>query len=443
VPSTVEKISPTRVKLTVEIPFTEMKPHLDKAYREIASQVSIPGFRKGKVPALVIDQRFGREAVLQEAINSILPKAYSDAIAEAKVVPLGDPQIDVTKLEDNEVVEFSAEVDIRPDFELPDFSTLSVTVDALPDTDKDVDERIEVLRERFATTTDVERAAKDGDSVNIDLTASRDGEVLPNATSQGVSYVIGADGMLDGLDEAVTGLSAGESKLFKSTLVGGEFEGEEAEIEVKVNKVSERELPEVDDEFAALVSEFDTVDEMRADLAKTVAQYAQYEQINTGRNKVLEALVAATELELPERVLNDEVEARKQQITDQLSRAGLSLERYLERIEDDAKTPEEFWKQLEDNTIEGLKAQLILEKIADDEQIGVEQSDLSELLVRKAMEKNSTPQEEAKHMMEHGHLPGWTQEIRRSKALESVVTAAQVVDSNGEPVDLRPSEDAE
>jgi trigger factor len=429
--------------VTVEIPFADLKPHLDKAYREIAGQVAIPGFRKGKVPPMVIDQRFGRGMVLQEAINDILPKAYSTAITEAKIAPLGDPEIEVTKLEDNELVEFTAEVDIRPEFELPGFDTLSVTVDALPGTDKEVDERIEVLRERFATTKEVDRAAAEGDSLTIDLTASRDGEALPNANSEGVNYVIGSDGMLDGLDEAVTGLKAGESKTFKSTLVGGEFEGEEADIEVTVTKVNERELPEVDDEFAALVSEFDTVDEMRADLAKTVEQYAKYEQINTGRNKVLEALVAATELELPERVLSAEVEARKQQITDQLSRAGLSLDSYLERIDGEAKTPEEFWKQLEDNTIEGLKAQLILEKIADDENIGVEQNDLSELLVRKAMEKNSSPQEEAQHMMEHGHLPAWSQEIRRSKALESVVAAAKAVDTNGEAVDLTPPAAAE
>ena len=435
-PSTVEKLGPSRAKLTVEIPWTDLKPHLDKAYREIASQVTIPGFRKGKVPPMVIDQRFGRGAVLQEAINAALPGAYEAAVNEAGIVPLGEPDVDVTKLEDGEAIEFTAELDIRPDFEVPDAKGVTVTVDALGDTDAEVESRIEMLRSRFATTAEVERAAAEGDVVTINLLGSRDGEPLADATVEGVTYKIGSGGMIDGLDEAVTGLSAGESATFASTLVGGELEGEPADITVTVTKVSEQELPAVDDEFAQLVSEFDTVEEMKADLASSVAEMARLEQAAKGRDKVLEALVDQVELELPEKLLAAETEARKTQINEQLQRAGLTLERYLEQADEEAKTPEEFWAELESSTERGLKAQLLLDKVADEAEVGIDQADLSELLVRKAAQAGTSPEQEAQHMMEHNHTGAWMQEIRRNKALASIVAAATVTDTDGNSVDV-------
>lgn len=441
-PTTVEKLSPSRVKLTVEIPFADLKPHLDKAYREIAQQVTIPGFRKGKVPSMVIDQRFGRGMVLQEAINAALPGAFEAAIVESEVVPLGEPSVEITKLEDGDVVEFTAEVDVRPDFEVPDFATLSATVDAKRDVAAEVEERIELLRTRFATTTEVDRAAAEGDQVTISLVGSRDGEQLADATAEGVTYVIGSGGMIDGLDEAVTGLKAGESAEFASTLVGGALEGEPADITVTVSKVSEQTLPEVDDEFASMISEFDTVEEMQADLTQGVEEYLTAEQVSAGRDKVLEALVEATDFEVPAGVLEAEIGSRKEQINEQLSRAGLTLERYLEQAEEEANTPEEFWAEVEKSTLRGLKAQLILDKVADDAAVNVEQADLSELLVRKAAQNGSTPEQEAQHMMEHNHIGAWMQEIRRNKALALIVAKAKVVDTEGNTVDVAVPEPA-
>ncbi len=435
-PSTVEQLSPSRVKLTVEIPFADLKPHLDKAYREIAQQVTIPGFRKGKVPTMVIDQRFGRGAVLQEAINAALPAAFEAAVTEAAIVPLGEPDVEVTRLEDGEVVEFTAEIDIRPEFEVADFSKLTATVEPRRSVDEEVADRIKMLQQRFATSTDVERPAAAGDQVTISLAGTRDGEALPDATADNVTYIIGSGGMIEGLDEAVTGLSAGESAEFASTLVGGPLEGEPADITVTVSKVSEQKLPDIDDEFAAMISEFDTVEEMRADLASGVEQMLTAEQVASGRDKVLEALVDATEFEVPERVIAAEVAARREQITEQLQRAGLTLERYLEQADETANTPEEFWAEVEASTLRGLKAQLILDKVADDAEVGVEQADLSELLVRKAAQNNSTPEQEAQHMMEHNHVSAWMQEIRRNKAMGLIVGQAKVVDTEGNPVDI-------
>lgn len=439
-PSTVEQLSPSRVKLTVEIPFADLTPHLEKAYREIAQQVTIPGFRKGKVPNMVIDQRFGRGMVLQEAINAALPSAFEAAVTEAKVIPLGEPEVEVTKLEDGDLVEFTAEIDIRPDFTVPAFSSLTATVDARRPVDAEVDERIALLRQRFATSTDVDRPAAAGDQVTLSLVGSRDGEALPDATAENVTYVIGSGGMIDGLDEAVTGLSAGEEATFASTLVGGPLEGEPADITVTVTKVAEQKLPELDDEFAQLISEFDTVEEMRADLAKRVEELVASEQVASGRDKVLEALVEATAFEVPERLVQAEVASRKEQITSQLQGAGLTLEDYLERAEEEADTPEAFWADVEKSTLRGLKAQLILDKIADDAEVGVDQADLSELLVRKAAQNGTSPEQEAQHMMEHNHVGAWMQEIRRNKALGLIVAEAKVTDADGNAVDLSGAE---
>lgn len=435
--STVEKLGPSRVKLTVEIPFADLAPHLDKAYADIAASVTIPGFRKGKVPPLVIDQRFGRGAVLQEAINSALPSAYEAAVNEAKIIPLADPEVEVTKLEDGDVIEFTAEVDVRPEFTVPDFSTLTAEVEATKSVDAEVDERIEMLRSRFATTSEVDRAAAEGDRVTIDLVASRDGEALEDGTATDVTYVIGVGGMIDGLDEAVTGLKAGDEADFASTLVGGALEGEAADIHVTVKKVSEQILPEVDDEFASMISEFDTVDEMKADLAKGVEASLEAEQVAAGRDKIIEALVEATDFEVPAGVVAAEVDARKQQINDQLAQAGLTLQRYLDQTPEEAsRTAEDFWAELEANTVKGLKAQLILDQIADDTEVSVDQADLSKLIVQKAMRNGTTPEQEAQHMMEHNHLGAWMAEIRRNKAMGEVVAKATVTDTNGKVVDI-------
>jgi len=375
VPSTVEQLAPSRVKLTVEIPFADLKPALDKAYKQIAEQVSIPGFRKGKVPAAVIDQRFGRGVVLQEAINDHLPKAYNDAVQEHEISPLGQPDIEVTKLADNDLVEFTAELDVRPAFDLPDLSTIKAEVSNAEVGENEVEERLQMLRENFASTNVVERAARQGDVVVIDLEGRRDGELLEDATATGVSYKIGSGGMLDGLDEAVTGLSAGEDATFTSTLVGGANKGEEADIKVSVTQVMEQELPEVDDEFAQLISEFDTVEEMRADLTKAVENQARMGQLADARDKVLEEVIKVTEFELPENLVKAEIEARREQVAQQLAAAGLTVEQYLEEaVDEEAKDADEFWATIEKRSTDALRAQIVLDKMADDDEIGVGRS---------------------------------------------------------------------
>ena len=435
-PSTVEQLSPTRVKITVEVPFADLKPSMDKAYAEVAKSVNIPGFRRGKVPPVVIDQRFGRGVIIQEAFNDSWQSFYGAALTENNLSPLAQPDVEVTKLEDGDLIEFTAEVDVRPVFELPDFTTLQAQVDALDVPDTLVESQVDVLRNRFGSRETVERAAADGDIVTIGLVASQDGEELVAGSADDLEYTIGSGKMLDGLDEAVIGLAAGESATFTSALVSGPHQGEEADIEVAVSKVQTAELPEADDDFAQEASEFDTIEELRSNISERLTRMARLEQASQARDAVLEGLLGQVDIEVPEHLLNSEIETRRQQITEQLTQAGLTLERYLADIGED-QTEEEFWADLEQRSEQALKAQIILDKIADERAIGVDQNDLTQHILRKAQADGVPPQQVADHLQEHPHhIEEYMLEIRRGKALAMIVEAATVTDSDGSVVPL-------
>lgn len=436
-PSTLEKLSPTRVKLTIDMPFDDLKPAIDAAYTEIANQVNIPGFRKGKVPARLIDQRFGRGLVLQEAINSVLPDSYGQAVAEHDLRPLGQPEIDITELNDGTNVIFTAEVDVRPEFEIADVSKISVEVPAVEVSDDDVNERVELLRERFATLTEVDRAAETGDVVVINLTASQDDEVLADAEATDVQYKVGQGGMIDGLDEALVGMKAGDQKTISTTLVGGPNRDEQADVTVEVTKVNSQELPEIDDEFAQLVSEFDTSDEMLADLRDNLERMSRIDQANQAREQVLKALVEATEFELPETLITAEQEARRESIIQQLAQTGLTVEQYLAEADDEeAESVDDFWAGIDARVVEGLRSQLILDKYAEGSEVEVTQQELTELIFAKAQQNGTSPEQELQHMMEHDHAAEWMGEVRRGKALGELVAAAKIIDAEGNEIDL-------
>lgn len=435
-PSTVEQLSPTRVKITVEVPFADLKPSMDKAYAEVAKSVNIPGFRRGKVPPMVIDQRFGRGVIIQEAFNDSWQSFYGAALTENNLSPLAQPDVEVTKLEDGDLIEFTAEVDVRPEFELPDFTTLQAQVDALDVPDTLVESQVDVLRNRFGSRETVGRAAADGDIVTISLVASQNGEELVAGSADDLEYTIGSGKMLDGLDEAVSGLSAGESATFSSTLVSGPHQGEAADIEVTVSKVQTAELPDADDEFAQEASEFDTIEELRSNISERLTRMARLEQASQARDAVLEGLLSQVDIEVPEHLLKSDIETRRQQITEQLAQAGLTLESYLTDIAED-QTEEEFWADLEQRSEQALKAQIILDKIADEREIGVDQNDLTQHILRKAQADGVPPQQVADHLQEHPHhIEEYMLEIRRGKALAMIVEAATVNDSEGSVVPL-------
>ncbi|MFB6791754.1 trigger factor [Streptomyces olivaceus] len=439
--SAVETLNPTRVRLTVEVPFEELKDSLDAAYKKINQQVTVKGFRKGKIPARVIDQRFGRGAVLEEAVNDALPKFYTDAVNEAELNPLGQPEVDITELKDGETLNFTAEVDIRPTVEIPDYSGIEVEVDAVEVSDEDVEKSVEQLRERFASTSPVERAAQDGDVLTLDLQAKVDGEVLEDGVADGVSYTIGSGELLDGIDEAVKGLEAGGEATFASELKGGSAAGKEAEVTVKVSQVAARELPELDDDFAQLASEFDTLEELQADSRKRLANMKQYDQATQAQERVLDKLLELVEIPVPEKLLEDEINTRKHNLEHhQLGQMGLDLEKYLEL---QGKTAEEFETETREAAVKGIKTQFVLDELVKQENLNVSQEELTEHLMRRASSSGMSPDQFAQAVVEQGQVPLLVGEVARGKALAAVVEKATVKDTNGEIVDLDDEEDEE
>ncbi|MFF3937939.1 trigger factor [Streptomyces phaeofaciens] len=440
--SAVETLNPTRVRLTVEVPFEELKDSLDAAYKKINQQVSVKGFRKGKIPARVIDQRFGRGAVLEEAVNDALPKFYTEAVNEAEIDVLGQPEVDITELKDGETLNFTAEVDIRPALELPeDFSSIEVEVDAVEVTEDDIDKSVEQLRERFASTSPVERASEDGDVVTVDLEAKVDGEVLEDGIASGVSYTIGSGELLDGIDDAVKGLEAGGEATFTSELKGGSAAGKEAEVSVKVTQVAARELPELDDEFAQLASEFDTLDELKADSRKRLENMKQYDQATQAQERVLEKLLELVEVPVPEKLLEDEVNTRKHNLEHhQLGQMGLDLAKYLEI---QGKTEEEFETETREAAVKGIKTQFVLDELVKREKLNVNQEELTEHLMRRAASSGMSPDQFAQAVVEGGQVPLLVGEVARGKALALVVEAATVKDTNGEVIDLDDEDEVE
>jgi trigger factor len=433
VKSDLETLNPTRVKLTVEVPFEELKPSLDAAYKKIGSQVTIPGFRKGKVPPRVIDQRFGRGTVLEEAVNEALPRFYGEAVEANDVSPLGRPDVDVTSFEDGQHLRFTVEVDVRPEFELPDYDGLEVTVDDAEVTDAEVDEQLDGLRERFATLTGVDRAAADGDFVSIDLSAVVAGQEVDDLTAKGLSYQVGQGSLLDGLDEAVTGLAAGEKADFPTTLVGGDHPGEEATVTVQVATVKERELPDLDDDFAQTASEFDTLDELRADVRTRVEGMKNVQQGVQARDRVLETLLAKVDIPLPEGVVKAEIDSRNHNLAHQLEAASMTKADFLAA---EGQSEEEFDSDIEKRTREAMTTQFVLDKVVEKEQLSVNEAELTQHILRTASRYGMGPDQFAQEVVQSGQVPVLVSEIVRGKALALVLEKAKVVDQSGRPVDL-------
>jgi trigger factor len=434
VKSTVENLSPTRVRLAVEVPFDDLKPSLDKAYKEIASQVRVPGFRPGKVPARIIDQRVGRGAVLQEAVNEALPRLYGEAAREHELQPLGQPEIDITNLDDGTSLSFTAEVDIRPEITLPELDGLAVSVDDAEVSDEDVEQQLNELRDRFGTLKGVERGTETGDYVSIDLVSRIDGEEVEGGSAKGLSYVVGSDDLVDGLDEAITGKSAGDEATFTTTLRQGEHAGREAEVTVTVKSVKVKELPEVDDEFAQLASEFDTVDELRADLRTRLGRVKAFEQGAQARDKLLEQLIETVEFPLPDSAVQAEVEYREHDVVHSLGHDDALFERYLEA---QGKTREEFQNELRESAEKSVRAQFILDAVADKNEVQIGDAELTEYLVRQAARYQMAPQEFANQVVQGGNLPLLVADVRRNKALAELLESAVVTDASGNPVDLK------
>lgn len=421
--SAVENLTATRVKLNVEVPFEELKPSIDAAYKTVASQIQVPGFRKGKVPSRIIDQRVGRGYVLETAINDGLNGWYQAAVQETGVRPLSRPEVEITEVPDPSATEgelkFQVEVDVRPEIELPDYAGIKVEVAAAESSEADVDKALDELRGRFGTLRSVDRPAQNDDFLTIDITATIDGEDIDSAA--GLSYQVGAGTMLEGLDEAVTGLSVDEEAIFDTTLVGGDHAGEAAQVKVVVKAVKERELPEANDDFAQLASEFDTLAELREDLAKQAADSKVVGQGVEARDKVLDKLVELVEVPVPASVVDEQVEAH---FNPENSHG-----------EGDHNT-EEHRAEVKANTERAFQNEVILDAIADKEEVEVSQNELIDYIVTTASQYGMDPNQFAQIIDQSGQVPMMVSEVRRRKALAVVLGQAEVVDSEGNKVDL-------
>ncbi|MDV3130690.1 trigger factor [Mycobacterium sp. 29Ha] len=430
--STVEKLSPTRVRINVEVPFTELEPEFDRAFKQLASQVRLPGFRPGKAPRKLLEARFGREAMLDQVVNDALPGRYSEAVTSSDLRPIGQPDIEVTKKEYGEDLEFTAEVDVRPEIDLPDLDALELTVDAIEVNDEEVDAELQNLRARFGTLTGVDRAAEDGDFVSIDLSATVDGEDLPEAKTEGLSHEIGSGQLIEGLDEAIIGLKEGETRVFTTKLAAGAHAGEEAQVTVTVKSVKERELPEPDDEFAQLASEFDTIDELKNSLTEQLRTRKRVQQAELIRDKVLEALLDQVEVPLPENVV-------QAQVDEALHNAIHGLDhdeaRFAEALEAQGGSREKFDEENRTNAEKAVSTQLLVDAIADKLDVQVGQDDVTQRLMLMSQQYGMEPQQLLAALQENNQLAALFADVRRGLAVAQVVEGATITDSNGEVVD--------
>ena len=431
--STVEQLSPTRVRINVEVPFDELKPSFDRAYRKLAKQVRIPGFRPGKAPARVLESRLGRGVVLDEVVNEAIPAKYLEAVNGGEVRALGQPDIEVTKIEDGESLAFSAEVDVRPEITVPAFGDLAVTVDDVEVTDADVDTQLDELRARFGTLKGVERPVQTGDFVVIDLSATVDGEPVEDASTTGLSYGVGSGQLVEGIDEALVGTESGKTATFTTQLLAGEHVGKDAEVVVTVQSVKERELPDADDDFAQLASEFDTLDELRADLRERLTRVKGMQQAVQARDKVLDALLDTTEVPLPEAIVESEVEVRKH---DAVHSFDHDEAKFAEWLGTQGQSLDEFNTEVREASEKAVKTQLVLDSIADAEGTSVNENELSERIMYQAQRFGISPDEYVQRAQQSGQLGAIYADVRRGKALASVVRQATVTDESGNAVDM-------
>ncbi|AEI12672.1 trigger factor [Cellulomonas gilvus] len=418
--SAVETLEPTKVKLTVEVTYDELRPSIEHAYQHIAEQVTVPGFRKGKVPPRIIDQRVGRPAVIEHAVNEGLGGFYAEAVRENKLRPLGQPEVEVTKVpglvpgEDEGELHFSAQVEVRPEITIPALDGVTLEVDGVEVSDEDVTGRLDALRERFGTLVGVDAPAAEGNFVVIDLVAKIDDEDVDSVS--GVSYQIGAGNMLSGLDEALTGLSAGETTTFETELVGGDRAGEKAQVTVTATSVKERQLPDADDEFAQLASEFDTLEELTADLREQVGRTKVSNQAVQARDLLVEKLLEGTEIPVPSGVVEAEVH------------------RHLEsesRLEDD-----EHRAEVTEQAQTALRNQILLDTLAEQLEVKVSQQELIEYLVQSSRQYGMDPNTFIKTLDEGGQIPAMVAEVARSKSLAVALRRVTVTDAAGNAVDL-------
>ncbi|MDT0275941.1 trigger factor [Blastococcus goldschmidtiae] len=432
--STIEELGPTRVRMAIEVAWGDLDHAFGEVYKELGKQVRVPGFRPGKVPNRVLDQRIGRPVVLEQVVQHAIPEVYSEVVRENQVRVLGQPEIEVTKLEDNESLEFTAEVDVAPQLELPALDELAVTVDDVEVTDEEIDQQVDVMRERFGMLQSVERPAQDGDFVSIDLEAKLGDEVLEDGSTTGMSYEVGSGNLMEGLDDAVRGLSAEETATFQTALLSGPNSGETADVTVTVRSVKEKELPELDDEFASTASEFDTLAELREDVRTRLARTKVLQQGAQARDKLVEHLLEAVEVPMPENLVEREIEWRNRAFEGELKQAGMDWDTFLSMS--GVESREAYDADQRKNVEEAVRTQFILDAIADAREVTVDNDDLSAQIMAQAQRNRMSPEQYAQQLQQGGNIAEFVADVRRTKTLAQLLEQTTITDASGTTVDL-------
>jgi trigger factor len=434
VKSTIEELGPTRVRMAIEVPWGDLDHAFGEVYKELGRQVRVPGFRPGKVPNRVLDQRIGRPLVLEQVVQHAIPEVYSEVVRENQVRVLGQPDIEVTRLDDNDTLAFTAEVDVAPKVELPSLDALAVTVDDVEVTDEEIDEQISVMRERFGMLTGVDRPAEDGDFVSIDLEAKLGDEVLEDGSTTGMSYEVGSGNLMEGLDDAVRGLSADESKTFQTALLQGPNAGETADVTVTVRSVKTKELPELDDEFASTASEFDTLEELREDIRTRLSRTKVLQQGAQARDKLVEHLLETVEVPIPENLVEREVEYRNQAMQQELAQAGMDWDGFLQMA--GVESREVYDADQRKNIEEAVRTQFILDAVADAREVTVDNDDLSAQIMAQAQRNRMSPEQYAQQLQQGGNIAEFVADVRRTKVLAQLLEETTITDASGNVVDL-------
>ena len=432
--STIEELGPTRVRMAIEVPWGDLDHAFGEVYKELGKQVRVPGFRPGKVPNRVLDQRIGRPVVLEQVVQHAIPEIYSEVVRENQVRVLGQPDVEVTRLDDNDTLAFTAEVDVAPQLQLPSLDELAVTVDDVEVTDEEIDQQISVMRERFGMLTAVERPAQQGDFVSIDLEAKLNGEILEDGSTTGMSYEVGSGSLMEGLDDAVTGLSVDESKSFQTALLNGPDSGELADVTVTVRSVKEKQLPDLDDEFAQTASEFDTLDELREDVRTRLARTKVIQQGAQARDKIVEQLLETIEVPIPENLVEREIEWRNRSLENELGQAGMDWDAFLQMS--GVESREAYDAEQKKSVEEAVKTQFILDAIADAREVTVDNDDLSAQIMAQAQRNRTSPEQYAQQLQQSGNIAEFVADVRRTKTLAQLLEQTTITDASGNVVDL-------
>lgn len=435
--TTSERLEANKAKLRVEVPEASLKPALDAAYRRWSNEIRVPGFRKGKVPRQLIDQRVGPEAIREEALRDALPDLYVSALESEELEAIAPPEIEVVSFESGVPIVFEATVDLRPEVVLPEYSDITVEAPSSELRDEDLKDQLDRLRDRFAELETIGRAARKGDFVVIDLKGYRGEELVEGVSAPDLLHEIGSGQGPPKLDDEVEGSKPGDIMKFTDTV--GEGAGEpagsgatsdgpqetmEVSFTVLVKEVKAKKLPELDDEFAANVGEFETLDELKDDLRQRLGEYQRQVAEQQVRNLVLERFVEAAELKAPERLVDDEVKHRMEHIEQDLASAGVTLEQYAEQT---GSTELEVRSEVREQAAQSVKAELLLEEVVRRADIKVDDDDLGREIAYLSAQTNTEPGELAKELASSGRLRGLVADIMRRKALDHVVEQMNVV----------------